>query len=364
MNKHIKNLDLSLLAPAALLTAFGLIAIYGASSGSNFISVFYKQAAFFAFSLFLFFLVSMLDLRFLGKNSYIVLLTYSFFVALLLNLLLVGRKIRGIRGWYKIGPFSFDPIPFVVISLVIILAKYFSKKHEETFSLKPIAFSSIYLALPFLLTAVQPDLGSAFIIFSVWFGIIIFSGLRLRHFFIISILIIILLSLSWNFWLEDYQKARIISFLNPNIDPMGISWNRNQSKIAIGAGGFLGKGIKNNSQVRYGFLPEARTDFIFSAIGEEFGFAGMFFVIILIFLIFYKTMAISLSANNNFLRLYSAGISFWIFSQSFVNIGMSLGFFPVMGIPLPFVSYGGSSLLGFYAALAILNSLKRTSRLP
>ena len=360
MPKFFAKVNLSLFLLAFLLSILGLLAIYGVSTETGLSSPFWKQVFFLIFSVLIFFLLPLFDLRFLKRNSYIVLSIYFISIVLLGGLFFSGR-IRGIRGWYKIGFLSFDPTPFVIISLIILLAKYFSRRHEETFSLKPIAFSFLYSAIPILLVAIQPDLGSAFIIFSVWFGMVVFSGLRLRHFFIILLLIIFVFSLGWQFWLKDYQKDRIISFLKPNVDPRGISWNRNQSKIAIGSGGLFGKGIKNNSQSRYGFLPEAKTDFIFSATGEEFGFLGLSIVIVLLSLLFFQIMKISLRAKNNFLSLFSAGTAFWLLAQSFINIGMALGFLPIMGIPLPFISYGGSNLLGFYLSLAVINNLSKNN---
>jgi len=170
---------------------------------------------------------------------------------------------------------------------------------------------------------------------------------------------LIIFWLSWSFLLKDYQRQRIVSFVNPQIDPQGISWNVNQSKIAIGAGGLFGKGIGKGSQTQYGFLPEPQTDFIFSAIAEEMGFLVVTILIFGFLFLFWRIIKLALDSTNNFTRLFAAGLFFFLLSQVFINIGMTFGLVPVVGLPLPLVSYGGSQLLAFYLGLGILMSLSR-----
>ncbi len=242
-----------------------------------------------------------------------------------------------------------------------MLSKYFSTRHVELKRFQPIFSSGLYALLPALLILGQPDLGSAIALIAVWLGIIIFSGIKLRHFLVLTLIFLILFALGWRFWLRDYQKQRILSFLNPQLDKKGISWSVNQSKIAIGSGGWLAKGIGKGSQTQYGFLPEPQTDFIFSSIAEETGFLGVFILLAGLFFLFWRIIKIAVRATNNFTRLFAQGLGFLILSQSFINIGMCLGLFPVVGIPLPFVSYGGSQLLAFYLGLGILMSLEKGS---
>jgi len=320
---------------------------------------FKKQLIFFLLALFLLIILNFLDLRFLKRNSYFVLILYFLSLLSLFGLIFLGTEIRGVKGWYRIGPFSFDPVPFAAIFLIIFLRNYFSPRHIETKRFQPILFSFFYLLLPLVLVLIQPDLGSSLTLIFVWLGIIIFSGIELRHFLILTLIFLILISLAWQFWLKDYQKQRIISFLNPEIDPQGISWNINQSKIAVGSGGFFGKGISRGSQAQYGFLPEPQTDFIFSSLAEETGFLGVFILIFFLSFLFYQIMKITLRVQDNFTRLFASGFGFLLLSQSFINIGMCLGLFPIIGIPLPFVSYGGSQLLAFYLGLGILASLAK-----
>ncbi len=356
---RLKKIDWFLISPAVFLTLLGLISIYSSSlSDGDFLNL-KKQIIFFGLSIFLLIFLSFFDLRFLKTNSCLVLSLYFLSLLSLGGLFLLGSEIRGVRGWYTLGSFSFDPVPFSAIILIIVLAKYFSGRIAELQRFLPILFSGVYAAIPVGLILLQPDLGSSLSLVAIWLGIVIFSGIRLRHFLILALIFVLLFSLSWEFWLENYQKQRILSFLNPEIDKEGISWSVNQSKIALGAGGIWGEGIGKGSQTQYGFLPEPKTDFIFSALGEETGFFGIFLLLAALFLLFWRVTKIAFLATKNFTRLFATGFGLLILSQSFINIGMCLGLFPVVGIPLPFVSYGGSQILAFYLGLAVLMSLKR-----
>ena len=180
---------------------------------------------------------------------------------------------------------------------------------------------------------------SVLILIALWIGILIISGIKLRHFLILALCLVLIFVLGWNFFLKDYQKERIMSFLNP-IDPLGMSWNQNQAKIAIGSGGFLGQGFGKGSQTQYGFLPENQNDFIFSSISEEFGLLGVFMILLSFSLFIWRIMKISFSADNNFIRLFASGFIIIIISQIFINVGMNTGILPIIGISLPLVSYG------------------------
>jgi len=227
------------------------------------------------------------------------------------------------------------------------------------YKLQHIIFSGIYVFLPSLLIFFQPDLGSVIILFCLWVGILIISGIKLKHFFILILLGLVIFSFSWFFLLKDYQRARIIGFFVPKeADYLGIKWSQEQAKIAIGSGGIFGQGIKKGSQTQYGFLPESHTDFIFAAIAEEFGLVGVFFVFILFAILLWRIIKISLSSQTNFCRLFSAGFAFILFSQILINIGMNLSLLPVVGISLPLISYGGSNLIAVFVGLGILESMR------
>lgn len=357
--RFFKKIDWALILPAFFLTLLGLISIYSSSISKGNFFAFKKQLIFLAVSICLVVILAFFDLRFLRTNSYLVLSLYFLSLLLLAGLWFFGSEIRGIKGWYKLGPFSFDPVPLSALILIVVLSKYFSTRHVEIQRFQPILSSGLYALFPVVLIFLQPDLGSALSLIIVWLGIVIFSGIKLRHLLILALIFLLLFALGWKFWLRDYQKQRILSFLNPQIDKKGISWSVNQSKIAIGSGGVLGKGIGKGTQTQYGFLPEPKTDFIFSAIAEETGFLGAFLLFACLLFLFWRLVKIAFLAQSNFIRLFASGFAFLILSQGFINIGMCLGLLPVIGIPLPFVSYGGSQLLFFYVGLGVLMNLER-----
>jgi rod shape determining protein RodA len=186
---------------------------------------------------------------------------------------------------------------------------------------------------------------------------LIISGIKFRHFLILILCGLLILILSWNFLLKDYQKERIISFFAPS-DPLGISWSQNQAEIAIGSGGIFGQGFGKGSQTQYGFLPEPQNDFIFSAIAEEFGLIGVSVLLFLFLILIWRIIKIALFSQTNFPRLFATGLSILLISQVFIHIGMNLGILPIIGISLPLVSYGGSGLISLFAGLGILQSIK------
>ncbi len=355
--KFIKNINFSLFIPAIILSLMGLIMIWGISR-PDFTSV-YRQATYFIIALAAGLLLSSFNLKFLKSNSYLILTLYFLALISLVGLLVFGSTLRGVKGWYQLGAVSVSPTPFAAVFLIVILSKYFSSRSREMGRFAPISFSALYFLPFFALILIQPDLGSALALVSAWAGVIMFSGLKFRHFVFLFLIFLIILGLGWQFWLRDYQKERILAFANPQSDPQGVAWNTIQSKIAIGSGGLLGKGIGQGSQTQYGFLPEVKTDFIFSGLAEETGFAGVFVLIFLYLFIFCGALRVSFYSYDNFTRLYSAGFAFMLFSQFIINTGMCLGLLPVIGIPLPFVSYGGSHLLAYYMGLGILGGLTK-----
>jgi len=358
MNISLRKMDWTLIGISILLCVFGLISIFS-SSGEN-LSNFYKQLFFVFIGIVLMFLVSFYDNRNLRENSLLILSFYLVCVLLLIGLLFFVPEIRGIKSWYEIGIFSFSPIEPMKIILMLILAKYFSKKHVELYNLKHIIFSGIYIAIPAILIFLQPEFGSVIILLSIWIGILLVSGIRIREFMILSLIFLILFGATWTFLLKDYQKNRIFNFIAPQEDLLGEGWSQNQAKISIGSGGLIGKGIGNGSQTQYDFLPEPQTDFIFSAIAEETGFIGVIILFVLFFSLFWRIIRIALSAQSNFSRLFACGLAFSIFIQMVINIGMNLGILPVIGIPLPLISYGGSNLVFTFIAFGILQNMKIT----
>ena len=355
---YLKRIDWLLMASAVLLTVMGILTIYSIASSKESFLIFKKQIIFFAISIALAIFFTNLDWRNFRDNSYILLFLYGFCILLLIGLFFFAPNIRGVRGWYKIGGISFDPVNLTEIVLVLLLAKYFSKRHIEMYKVSHIFLSGVYVFLPASLIFFQPDFGSALIFIVLWISILLVSGVKLKHFLLLVLIGLLILVFCWQFLLKDYQKARVLSFLNPEGQVLSTGWSQTQSKIAIGSGGFFGKGLKENFQVRYGFLPEPHTDFIFSAIAEEFGLSGVLILFLLYFILFWRIVKIAKEANNNFPRLFAIGFLSVLFSQFFIHIGMNIGILPVIGISLPFVSYGGSGLIAMFLALGVLQSIK------
>lgn len=354
---HIKRLDWVLTAIASLLVLIGITSIYSSSDET----LFQKQIFFFILGLLLMVIVSFFDWRIFKEDSRLVLALYLAGVLLLLGLFFFAPVIRGVRRWYDLGIVSFDPVEFVKIVLIILLAKYFSERHIEMYKFSHIVLSGVYIAIPVVITFFQPDLGSSIIFVALWVGVLILSGIKTKHFGVLLLIGAIFFSLSWAFALKDYQKDRLTAFLEPRLDPQGINWNSEQAKIAIGSGGIFGQGIGEGSQTQYGFLPETETDFIFSAIAEETGFVGISVLIIFFLLLIWRIMRIALKAPDNFSRLFCSGFAILLLAQVFVNIGMNQGLLPIVGIPLPLVSYGGSNLVFTFISLGIVQSIKARS---
>jgi rod shape determining protein RodA len=358
MIQHLKKFDWILISSSLILVVIGLVLIYSISLSKGDFLDFKKQIIFFGISFILMIILSFFDWRAIKENSYFILILYSLCILLLLGLFFFAPEIRGVRSWYKIGNISFDPIGISTIVLIILLAKYFSMRHIEMYRLPHILLSGFYVLIPFLLIARQPDLGSALILVALWIGILIISGIKLRHFLILIMCGILVLSLSWVFFLKQYQKDRIVSFLAPQVEPLGINWSQSQSRIAIGSGGVFGKGLGQGSQTQNGFLSEPHTDFIFSAIAEEFGLIGVAVVLSLFIILIWRIMKIAISAGSNFPRLFAFGFAIVLFSQMFIHVGMNLGILPVIGLPLPLVSYGGSSLIIIFIGLGLIQSFR------
>lgn len=356
---HIKRLDWVLIVTVFLITGFGLLSIYSSSVGRGDFLNFKKQVLFFGAGLLLMFVFSFLNWRVFRDDPYLVVTLYVICLLLLLGLYFFAPEIRGVKSWYKLGDFSFDPIEFAKIVLIIILAKYFSMRHIEMYRIRHILLSGFYLFLPTVLIFFQPNLGSVLILLSLWAGVLIISGIKIRHFLVLAFCGLMIFILSWATLLKDYQKERVLSFIQPQLsDPLKIGWSKLQAKIAIGSGGFLGQGFGRGSQTQYGFLPEPQTDFIFAAIAEEFGLVGAGVSLLLFSFLLWRIIKIAFMATGNFPRLFAAGLAISIFSQAFIHIGMNLGLLPIIGIPLPLISYGGSGLISVFIGLGVLQSIR------
>jgi len=355
----LKKVDWVLFGSVLFLVFFGILELFAISQNDPTMSLaLSKQLIAFGLGLVLMVLATFFDYRFFKTNSYAAMIFYALSLVLLVLVLFIGSDIRGASAWIKIGSFSIEPVEFVKIALIILLAKYFSQRHVEIYRFSHVVISGIYIGIPLALVLLQPDLGSAIVIMGVWIFMMLISGISKKHLAFLFLSGVALSVFAWVNVFKEYQKDRIMTFLNPYADPQGAGYNVIQSMTAVGDGGVFGRGLGAGSQVQFGFLPEAHTDFMFAAIAEEFGLVGIVFIFALLSVILWRIIKIAMSADNNFARLFCVGVVSWIFVQIIINAGMNLGIMPVTGITFPFLSYGGSSLLSLFIALGLVQSIK------
>ncbi len=355
---QIKKLDKVLLVAVLSLVMVGLLFIYGISRKGN-LEIFQRQLIYVILGLFLMFIFVSFDYRIFRDHNFILLGLYFFGLILLASVLLVGREIRGASSWLQIGELGFEPVELMKLVIILILAKYFSLRHIEVYRLRHLIISGLYVFFPLVLILLQPELGYALVIILIWLSIVVIAGINFKHILLLALIGAIIFSVSWFFLLQNYQipKERIISFLNPHSDPLGQGYNIIQSVITVGSGKIFGRGLGHGTQSQLNFLPEQHTDFIFATIAEEWGLLGSIFILALFGILFYRLVKVSLASSNNFARLFSLGVAIMFLVQAIINIGMNIGLLPIIGIPLPFVSYGGSSMIMSFIALGIIQSI-------
>lgn len=362
----LKKFDWILIGSIILLLIISILSIASTSKArtGGFI-ILKKQIIFVIVGLILLFALSFVDYRFLRNHSIIILTLYIFSIILLVLLFIFGSRIKGATSWFRfgssVGSFSFEPVEITKFVLIVLLSKYFSGRHVDFGLVRYIFISGFYVFIPVSLVMIQPDLGSAALMIVIWIGIMLVSGIRTRHLVALIVIFAILSGLSWGFFLKDYQRARILTFLSPQKDYLGRGYNVLQSIIAIGSGGFWGKGLGHGSQSQLNFLPEQHTDFIWATIAEEWGFFGIFMILIIWGVIFWRLFITAVGATTNFARIFVFGFTLLLLTHVFINIGMNVGFFPVTGIPLPFLSYGGSNLIITLSIFGIIQNIKINS---
>ncbi len=322
---------------------------------------FHKQVVSIVISLCVFFGASFIDPRIFKKSSF-VLWVYLSGLFLLFLLFVIGKISHGAQSWFNFGLFAFQPVDLMKVFLILVLAKYFSRRHVEIAHIRHIVVSGMYMAIPFLLVFLQPDFGSAMILILIWFGMVLASGLSRKHLLILTIIGAILLAGLYMFVFEDYQKKRIMNFVNPLSDIHGSGYNVLQSTIAVGSGEAFGKGLGFGTQSRLQFLPESETDFIFAAFAEEWGFVGVLILLALYAIVLIRILMTALYGASNFEMLFGIGMAIMILSHLFINIGMNMGIMPVTGITLPFMSYGGSHLIATFFGLGLLQAMRKYGR--
>lgn len=357
LTRQISRYDWVLTGAAFLLMAIGLMSLFSLSAASPF-PYFGRQLAWVAVGTVAFIAASFVDFRLFRTQSIAVFLFYLVSVLLLAAILALGARVRGIRAWFQVGGIAVQPVELAKIALVILLAKFFSKRHIEIYRVRHLIASGIYVLVPAFLVLMQPDLGSAIVLASVWLAVVLFSGMRIRHFVFLMLIGGLVASAAWYAVLLPYQKARMVSFFDPYRDPKGAGYQMIQSMIAVGSGQAWGKGLGYGSQSHLHFLPEPETDFIFAAYAEEWGYVGTLILIGLYLVVLWRIVAIGARARDNFSRLYTIGFAALLFTQAFIHIGMNMAIMPITGITLPFVSYGGSSLVMMLIGLGIVQNIK------
>jgi len=352
-----QSFDGVLFASMLLLTFFGLVTMYS-YQGDNF--YFDRQLWWIVIAVSVFLLALLPDYRFLRIGN----TTFFVYLATLISLvlvLLIGEITLGAQSRFNFGFFSLQPADPAKLVLIIVLAKYFSKRHEMIGDFRHIIISGLYASGIFGLVFIQPDFGSAIILFFIWFGMVLVAGIKLRHLMLVFILGAITFGGLWQFGFHDYQKQRIVTFLDPLQDIQGAGYNAYQSTVAVGSGELLGKGIGYGTQSKLLFLPEYETDFIFAAFAEEWGLLGvllLFFVfgVMISRLLYHATLGAS-----NFETLFACGVAILLVSHFFVHIGMNIGLLPVTGTTVPFLSYGGSHLVTEFLAVGMVLAMRRYS---
>ncbi|MBX4195931.1 rod shape-determining protein RodA [Candidatus Parcubacteria bacterium] len=356
------TVDWRLFVPAFLISLSGLVTMNSFSGSGDF---FHRQALWLLISVIAFFAANAVDWRFLARTKVLVTI-YLAALGVLVLLFILGSVSHGAQSWFSLGNFAIQPSDPAKIITILVLAKYFSRRHIEIANVRHIIVSGIYALVVAVLVFLQPDFGGAVIIFGLWFGMVLVSGISKKHLLAVSGIAIAVSACLWLFVFQPYQKARILTFIHPLTDIHGAGYNAYQSTIAVGSGQILGKGIGLGSQSKLLFLPEYQTDFIFAAFAEEWGFMGTILLLSLALVLLLRIVENARRAGSNFETLFGLGVAILFGIHILIHAGMNMGLLPVTGIVFPFMSYGGSHLLTEWFTLGILSSMRKHSgtRLP
>jgi len=346
----MRGLDKILLFTILAILVIGLFALYSASARYHSQGIMFRQAAWIFFGIILFLAVLRIDYQNILAVSYFL---YAVNIALLILVLFVGKARGGAQRWLSLGAFSIQPSEIAKITLILALSSYIGGRKDDVGKISFLFRVSLLVIPAFCLIVIEPDLGSALLLIPVTLAILFVAGAKIKHFLGAILLALVGLPFFWHF-LKDYQKARLFVFINPNTDPTGAGYTIIQSKIAVGSGGIFGKGWLSGTQNQLNFLPERHTDFIFSVIGEEWGFLGAMALILLYGLVIFRAVKIIEVTSDTYGKLMATGFLALFASQVIINIGMTIGFLPIVGLTLPLVSYGGSSLIVTLISLGLL----------
>ncbi len=363
----MRNSLIVILLIALLISTLSILSIYSCTyqrEGKVWQTIYQRQMLWVILGVLLFLIISNINYRRFWDWTYLLYILALFFLLLVLFL---GSVRLGAQRWLRFGWFNFQPSELAKIVMTIFLARYFSRKSVEDVSLlsgKFGIFRGLMLPLFFIMIPVgliieQPDLGTGMIILFLFISMLYLTSVKLRYIIILIVLVILPMPFMWHF-LKDYQKDRLLVFLNPNIDPLGAGYTVIQSKIAIGSGGFFGRGWLAGTQSQLRFLPEAHTDFIFAGFSEEWGLLGGVGLLLLYYLLIRQGFLIAQRTQDHFGKLMAFGISLMLSIQVVINVAMNMGLAPIVGIPLPLMSYGGSSVFVTFIALGILVNIDKT----
>jgi rod shape determining protein RodA len=352
------HIDWILLAAAISISLLGLVTMHSFSAQNSF---FVRQIIWIAVAIAVFFVASIPEYGFLRRTPVVVGL-YGVILSLLALIFVFGAVVKGGQNRFDLGLFAFQPADLAKLILVVFLAKYFARRHIEIAHIRHILVSGSYALVMLLLVFLQPDLGSAITIASIWLGMVLVAGISWKHLLTIFAIGAVVSFGLWHFALHQYQKDRILTFIHPLANIQSTGYNAYQSTVAVGSGQLLGKGIGYGTQSKLQFLPEFQTDFIFASYAEEWGFLGVILLFGLFSIVIVRILIISARGYDNFDTLFAAGIAIYITSQFIVHAGMDMGLLPITGTTLPFMSYGGSHLITEYLALGILMGMRRRAR--
>jgi rod shape determining protein RodA len=358
--KLLRHLDLMLLVPSLLITIFGVAMVYSVTKPSAELlgvgphSYLYKQAAFAIVGILAMIIIISLDYRFFEMLAYLI---YGLSVLSLIAVFGTPRHL-GSQRWFQLGPVQLQPSEFALLAVILALAKFLSTK-QDLLSTKDVVLSLVMIAIPEALIYKQPDLGTAIVLGVVSFVMLVLAGAKGRHIFALIVLgILATLAVVSLGVLHQYQIARLSVFLHPKNVPASEVYNLQQSENAIGSGGLLGVGFGNGPETNLAFVPEQQTDFIFTAVGEQFGFVGSVILLGLYLIILYRLVRAMFLSRDKFGKLLAAGALGLIGFSVIENAGMTMGVMPVAGIPLPFMSYGGSAMVVFWVAIGLVLSVE------
>lgn len=346
-----------LVIPVAL-TLLGVLTMHPFSDGESLAP---RQLTWLLLGVVAYCLCALADMHVIRRTTVIV-AGYVLVVGLLALLLIAAPTVQGAKSWFSLGAFSFQPADVAKIVLIAFFAKYFSRRHLEIQQVRHLLLAAFYALVIIGLILIQPDLGTAAIISAVCFGMVLVSGISKKHLLVVAVLGVVTASGLWFFGLHDYQRARIVAFLNPAADIRGAGYNAYQAVVAAGSGELFGKGIGYGTQSKLRFLPEYETDFIFAAFAEEWGFFGVLLVLSLYGILLFQLLSIARHAATNFDALFTIGVALLFLAHVFIHAGINIGLLPVTGTTIPFMSYGGSHLIVEFAALGIVASLARHGR--